>query len=162
MLDLQKHFDGDYLIIDQMELEIGQQNFPMDADHFFYLSYEHNEETIRKKLEYKEGNKLVIDKGELFKIDGESIPVENKTMTLYYRKGSESEKINTFHPVFPDLDELKDEVQIIMDEFSDKSNEEKVKEITAYLSEILWQALRKKIYSFGYRKTLTFSSHLNH
>ena len=46
-------------------------------------------------------------------------PVEEKEMTLYYRKGDGSEKINTFTPVFPELEELKDEVQIILDEFSD-------------------------------------------
>lgn len=135
LLDLQKHFEGKYLIIEEMKLEIGKQNFQMDDKHFFYLSYEHNEETILKKLEHTEDNKLIVSKTELFKIDGEAIPVEEKEMTLYYRRGDSSEKINSFHPVFPDLTELEDEVQIILDEFSDKDYAEKVKEITAYLSE---------------------------
>lgn len=47
-------------------------------------------------------------------------------MTLYYRKGDGSEKINTFTPVFPELEELKDEVQIILDEFSDKDDAQKI------------------------------------
>ena len=135
LLDLQKHFDGNYLIIEEMALEIGDQNFKMDDKNFFYVSYAHDQETIRKKLAYTEGNKLVISKTDLFKIDGEPIPVEEKEMTLYYRKGDGSEKINTFTPVFPELEELKDEVQIILDEFSDKDDAQKIKEITAYLSE---------------------------
>lgn len=50
LLDLQKHFDGNYLIIEEMALEIGDQNFKMDDKNFFYVSYAHDEETIRKKL----------------------------------------------------------------------------------------------------------------
>jgi len=33
-----------------MALEIGDQNFKMDDKNFFYVSYAHDEETIRKKL----------------------------------------------------------------------------------------------------------------
>lgn len=134
-LDLQKHFDGDYLVLNKMELEIGKQNYTMDAAHFFYLSYQHEGEKIRKKLDFTEDNKLILDKSEIFKIDGEAISVDKKEMTLYYRAGEASTKISVFTPVFPNLTELKDEVQIIMEEFSDKTNEVKIQEITAYLGE---------------------------
>lgn len=134
LIDLQNHFTGNYLVLDKLSLEVGAENFPMDNKHFFYLSYEHEGEKIRKKMSF-EGNKLEIDKEEIFKVDGASIPITKTQMTLYYREDSASKKINSFTPVFPDLTELKDEVQIIMDEFETKSAKVKVQEITAYLDE---------------------------
>ena len=56
-------------------------------------------------------------------------------MSLYYRQGDKSTKTSEFKPVFPDLEELKDEIQIIREEFSDKTNEVQIQEITAYLGE---------------------------
>lgn len=40
-----------------------------------------------------------------------------------------------FTPVFPDLTELKIEVQIILDEYSDKKTPEIIEEVTSYLNE---------------------------
>ena len=56
-------------------------------------------------------------------------------MTLYYRTGGASKKISVFTPVFPNLTDLKEEVEIILDEFSNKDDETKIKELTAYLYE---------------------------
>lgn len=119
-----------------MSLEISPAAYPLNDKNFFYLAYDHEGETIRKKLPFEEGNKLLIQKTELFKIDGEPIEPMNTTMSLYYMEnGTNASLINTFNPVFPDLTELKDEVQIIIDEFSDKPDDVKIQEITAYLGE---------------------------
>lgn len=134
-MDLENHFTGNYLVLDKLTLEIGDENFPMDDDRFFYVSFEFNGEKIRKKLDFETGNLLVISKDEIFKIDGEPIPAQNLEMALYYREGETSTKISEFKPVFPDLVELKNEVEIIIDEFSDKAAEIKVQEITAYLDQ---------------------------
>lgn len=135
MIDLQNHFVGNYLVLDELKLEIGKENFLMDESHFFYLSYDYNGEKIRKKLDYDENNRLIISKTEIFKIDGEPIPVEDYDMALYYRSEETSTKVNEFKPVFPNLSELKDEVEIIFDEFADKSRDVQTQEITAYLTE---------------------------
>lgn len=145
LIDLQNHFSGDYLVLNETRLEIGEQNFPMGGDNFFYLSYTYNGEKIRKKLDNADGNTLVIGKDEIFKIDGEPIPVEAMDMTLYYRQGETSTKISDFSPVFPNLSELKDEVQIIIDEFSDKSTEVQIQEITAYLGEFYGKAQKENL-----------------
>lgn len=136
MIDLQNHFTGDYLVIGEMRLELGKEAFPMDENSFFYLTFNHEGESkpIRKKLSHDE-NFLILNKEEIFKIDGEPIPVEEKEMTLFYRSEGQSKKINTFIPVFPDLIDLKDEVDIIIDEFNSKDDETKIKEITSYLNE---------------------------
>lgn len=134
MIDLKNHFSGNYLVLGRSDLQLGQEAFPMNDESFFYLTYNHNDEQIRKKLS-NNGDRLVIDKEEIFKIDGKSIPVEEKQMTLYYRADGKSTKVNTFTPVFPNLDDLKEEVQIILSEYEDKKNSDKIKEVTSYLNE---------------------------
>ena len=39
MIDLKNHFEGNYLVINSTELEIGAQNFPMNKENFFYLKF---------------------------------------------------------------------------------------------------------------------------
>jgi len=134
MIDLQNHFSGKYLVIGSMDLQLGEEAFPMNDDNFFYLTYYHNEEKIRKKLSSKE-DYLILNKEDIFKIDGKSIPVEEKEMTIYYRQNGQTKKVSTFTPVFPDLTDLKEEVAIILEEYTDKDNETKIKEVTAYLNE---------------------------
>lgn len=134
LIDIKNHFSGDYLVIGNMELEIGEQAFPQNESNFFYLTYNYKGELIRKKLK-SNGNKLILNKEDIFKVDGESIPVEKYEMTLFYREGKTSKTISTFSPVFPNQSELKSEVQIILDEFSDKDDATKVEEVTAYLNE---------------------------
>lgn len=134
MVDLRNHFSGKYLIIDKMELELSEESFPMNESSFFYLSYMHNDEQIRKKLSHN-GDHLILDKEEIFKIDGKSIPIDEKEMTLFYRSGDKSSKISTFTPVFPDLVELKAEVDIILSEYKDENAETKIKEVSGFLGE---------------------------
>lgn len=134
LIDLQNHFKGKYLVIGEMRLQLGAEAFPMNEENFFYLSYDYKGETIRKKLDF-EDDFLIISKDEIFKIDGEPIPVEEKEMTLFYRQNDTSKKISDFTPVFPDLDNLKVELEIILEEYENKDSETKIKEITAYLNE---------------------------
>ncbi|MEO9532997.1 MAG: hypothetical protein ABJG68_15695 [Crocinitomicaceae bacterium] len=134
MVDLQNHFAGKYLVLGSMELELGEEAFPMGEQSFFYLSYEHKGEQIRKKLSHHD-NKLMLNEKEIFKIDGQPIPIEEKEMALYYRADGQSTKISEFTPVFPDLHDLKDEVAIILAEFSEKDKATKIKEVTSYLNE---------------------------
>ncbi|MCG8576335.1 MAG: hypothetical protein MI810_15715 [Flavobacteriales bacterium] len=134
MVDLRNHFTGRYLIVGTMELELGKEAFPMGAENFFYLVYNHNDEQIRKKLSYN-GDYLILDKEEIYKIDGQAIPYEEKEMTLFYRKDGQSSKVGTFTPVFADTKELKEEVNIILEEYNEKDTNTKIKEISAYLGE---------------------------
>lgn len=134
LVDLQNHFSGKYLVIGEMKLQLGKEAFPMDDQNFFYLTYMHNDEQIRKKLS-SDGEFLILDKSEIFKVDGEPIAVTEKEMTIFYRQGNESKKIGVFTPVFPDLSDLKGELEIIIEEFEDKDASTQVKEITAYLNE---------------------------
>lgn len=148
LIDLQNHFDGNYLVIDQVQLAISEQAFPLNEDNFFYLAYDFNGETIRKKLPNMAGNKFEIAKDEVFKVDGEAIEPMNTTMALYYMNDGNGSLINKFKPVFPNLDELKDEVEIILEEFSDKTDAIKIQEVTAYLHEFYGKPEKENLHAW--------------
>ncbi|UKN01498.1 hypothetical protein K6119_17375 [Paracrocinitomix mangrovi] len=133
-VDLKNHFEGRYLILDRTELEIGRGTFPMNDSQFFYLTYPYKGEEIAKQLPYND-NKLIFDKTEIFKVDGNPIPVEEKEMTLYYRQNGKGTKVNSFTPVFPDLLDLKEEVLLILESLESKSFDEQKKEVSAHLNE---------------------------
>ncbi|MDX1653345.1 MAG: hypothetical protein R3277_12685 [Brumimicrobium sp.] len=135
-LDLKNHFDGKYLILHKLELPVSESNFPQNKEKFFFLSYLYRNEKIAKKLP-SDGNKLIIDENDLFTIDGKKINPFNTKMTLYYRNEETKENtlITTFEPLFPDYENLKKEVKVILDEYSNKDDELKFVEVKGYLNE---------------------------
>jgi hypothetical protein len=134
VVDLKKHFSDRYLVLKRSEVQIGQESFPMEGDQFFYLTYEYNDEKIAKKLR-SEGSYLIFDRDEIYQIDGKPIPYEEKEMTLYYRRDGKGTKINTFTPVFPDMEELRAEVELLLATFDKESDDKKIEEVTGYLQE---------------------------
>jgi len=133
IVDLKNHFAGRYLVIKRGEIQVGQGSFPMNEENYFYIKYEHNGEVIPKKLR-SEGDFLILDANEIFKIDGEAIPITEKEMTLYY-KSEKTLKISTFTPVFADGNQLKEEVAILLETLQKESVSKKIDEVTAYLNE---------------------------
>lgn len=135
-LDLKNHFSGNYLILDRLELPISESTFPQDKTHFFFLSYQYKDEKIAKKIP-SEGSKLILDKTEIFSIDGNPIDPFNTEMVLYYRNSSskENKMISKFNPIFPDNESLKNEVEVILNEYSEKTDEKKFNEVKGYLTE---------------------------
>lgn len=133
-IDIKNHFSENYLVINKMMVEVSGAKYVQNDKNFFYLAYDYDGEKIRKKLPYV-GNKMVLDRDEIFMIDNKPIPVQDVEMDLFYMSDKEGVKLASFKPVFPDLDNLKSEVMIIMNESAEKSSEEQVKEITAYLNE---------------------------
>jgi hypothetical protein len=136
LIDLQNHFSGRYLMFDNEKLQIGKEAFPMDDNHFFYVKYDFNNESIAKRLSFQ-NNYLSINKDDLFKIDGKSIAIDEKEMTLYYRDDVEKKsfKINSFTPVFPDLIVLKSEVNMLLSDSDHLTAEQKLVQVTSYLNE---------------------------
>jgi len=149
-IDLQNHFSGKYLILDEDVITIGSEAYPMDDKHFFYLKYDYNGEEIAKIIPHQ-GNKMILNKNEIFKVDGQPIPVVEQEMTLYYRNNidKKSYKISTFTPVFPDLDEMKIEVKMLLDELGgNRSDEDKISEITSYLNEFYGEPQKESLYKW--------------
>ncbi|MFK8037171.1 MAG: hypothetical protein AB8B74_02690 [Crocinitomicaceae bacterium] len=141
-IDIKNHFSGNYLVIGKMEIEVSEKAFPQNAENFFYMAYEYTKnkdgdsETIRKKLPYA-GNKLILDRTEIFMVDNQPIPVQNTEMAVYYMdsKTKEGQKLAEFSPVFPDLENLKSEILILLTESDKQEKSAQIKEVTAYLNE---------------------------
>lgn len=136
-IDLQNHFKGKYVVLGDQKLKIGDKAYPMTGSKFFYLQYEHNGEMIRKKLNHASGNHLLINSQDVFKVDGKQISIEEKSMELFYRnaESKKSESITVFTPVFPNLDELKVELEVIKSEYAEKNPKELKGEFTAYINQ---------------------------
>lgn len=137
LIDLKNQFSGKYVILDQLEVRIGKDAYPMNEGRFFYIEYIYKGETIAKKLNHR-GDTLVIDEAELLKVDGNPIEApDSPEMTLKYRieETNESMTISTFTPVFPDNASLKSEVQIIMEAVKSKSSADKADEVASYLND---------------------------
>ncbi|MBI5218299.1 MAG: hypothetical protein HY958_05155 [Bacteroidia bacterium] len=138
-IDMENHFSGKYVILNKIGLKINSNAFPMDEEHFFYIQYEYKGEKINKKLPYK-NDTLIIDRAELFTIDGWPIPNPNiPDMDILYmnkKDGGKSIKINSFNPVFPNLEDLKKEIEIILESSKKLSSEEKIQTVLSYINEM--------------------------
>lgn len=146
--DLKMHFEGNYAIIDKAEIKVSSQNFPMNEKAFFYIQYIYKGEKINKQLEAK-GDLMIIEKNELFKIDGKPISADGiSQMTLfYYKKETESKstKINTFNLTFINKKELKEEIKLLLSELKGKKKQEKIDEIIGYIFDMYGKADKKAI-----------------
>lgn len=136
LINLRNHFNGRYLILGEEKLQIGKEAYPMDENHFFYLKFKIGDEFIAKKLNH-ENNKLILNKESIFNVDGKPIPVVEQEMSIFYRDENKkkSYKINTFIPVFPDLENLRKEVTILLDNSCFKTSSRKIDEITTFVNE---------------------------
>ncbi len=137
-IDLSNFFNNNYVILDKSYIKISPKVFKMDDNNFFYIKYTYKGEEIPKKLKNK-GDTLIIDKKELFTIDGWPIPNPNITnMDLMYlnKLQNKSVFISTFNPVFPDTKELLEEIKLIIDNLKNKSRENKITEVTSYINEM--------------------------
>jgi hypothetical protein len=134
-MDLRNNFSGKYVVLDRQGIKVDVKTFPMDNDHFFFLRYIYKGEEINKKLGIS-SDTIIIDKQSLFTVDGNPIPsADNTSIKLFYRKGTESVFINDFDLIFPDIKQLKKEIEIILTEIKGKNFKEKIGEINSYINE---------------------------
>jgi hypothetical protein len=135
--DLRNHFTGNYVILNNAEVSITLTGFPMNEDNLFYVQYKYNGEDINKKLKY-EGSTLLIDKDYIFKIDEKPIPIPDSCkMRLYYFKKLDNSHqfIGEFNPIFPNLEVLKKEVDIVLKELATKEKNEKITQVVSYIND---------------------------
>jgi len=149
-LDLKNHFDGKYVILGELKVVINSAAFPMDQDHFFYINYLYRGESINKRLNYN-GDTLIINKDSLLRVDGK--PIRNEDITemkiIYFSKNNgkitQSVISSTFYPVFPKENELKEEVEIVVDVMKDQPSNEIIDAITSYISDVYGKSNKENI-----------------
>ena len=143
--DLQAHFSGNYVVLGREKIEINSNNFPLSDENFFFLKYAYKGESINKKLDHIKDT-LIIDKKTLFIIDGKQIPgPDNTNISLFYKKGADYMLINSFNLIFPDLQQIRKEIQVILDEYKNKPEKDKISEITYYINEFYGKTDKKNL-----------------
>jgi hypothetical protein len=143
--DLVNHFSGKYVVLDRQSLMVSNKNFPMDNDNFFYLRYRNNGGNINKTLAFS-GDSLIVNKNSLLSADASLMPgTDSILITLFYRKGAESVKINEFELIFPDMKQLTSETEIILGEISDKPLKDKIEEVNSYINEFYGKVDREEL-----------------
>ena len=160
LLDLQNHFEGDYLVLGgRSAIALSPKAFPLNDKSFFYLRYEYMGEVINKKLS-SSSDSLVFIESEIYKVDDKPIDkskVADMTLFYYESEWEHSQKINTIYPIFPPDSEVVPGVQILIDTLK-KSNytDDTIKdEIEAYLTDIYG-----KIHSSNLNKWLKMNFNL--
>lgn len=146
--ELDMIFSGKYVVIGRDEVFIDKFVYPMDKEHFFFLRYVYKGEEINKKLSFS-GDSLIIDKKELYTVDGKPIPSpDNTRIKLFYMNGANAQMVSEFNLIFPDTDQLAREVRIILDTYPDKTPAQKINEVNNYITEEYGKANRKVLQSW--------------
>lgn len=149
--ELQHLFTGNMIIIDRLELKINSQYYPMDDKNFFYINYIYENEPVNKRLSFK-NDIMIVDKAELFSIDGNPIDhsgVENLKLFYYVKQNiPESTLIAEFDMGFVDGEQIKPEVQIIVQELNEKPFDVIITEVHEYLKAFYGVAVRTNLESW--------------
>jgi hypothetical protein len=157
MNDLQNQFSETVAIIYAASWHINPYKFLMDENRFFYLQFRYNGEIINKKLPFDE-NKLVFSREKILMVDEKPIPAfDNSSVTLNYYSPDGQQFISSFDLVFPEIETLKSEAGIILEEFSEKEYSMKVNELSGYLFEFYGKPDKEDVMiflekDFGIRK----------
>jgi hypothetical protein len=149
--DLSTTFSGKYVVLENQKVKVDGEIYPMDNEHFFFLRYVYKGEEINKKLGFS-GDTLIIEKASLLTIDGNPIPsADNTSIKLLYHKGKESVHISDFDLIFPDMMQLKKEIEIILSEIKGKPSGEKIDEIDSFINDFYGKIQRENL--TGWLKT---------
>ncbi|OIP01842.1 MAG: hypothetical protein AUJ98_03035 [Bacteroidetes bacterium CG2_30_33_31] len=153
--NLKDYFNGKILIIDNLDLKVDTSLYLMNEHSFFFIRYMFNGLEINKKLPFK-NDTLMIEKSNLYSIDGKQIPNPdiNELKLYFYVSGdtnSTATFISTFDPFFVDKAQIHEEVQIIIESMINKSYNEIFAEIFDYLTTIYCKI--DKLYLESWLKT---------
>ncbi len=133
-VDMKAYFNKNVLLLEKSEVKIMVKDYPQDEDNFFYLMFDHNGESVAKKLNFS-GNDVILERDSIFRVDGKAIEVKTSTpVVLYHRNASEKKsiKISEFNLVAPNLKDLVAELKIVKEEDNDKDF---LPDARAYLTE---------------------------
>lgn len=138
IIDLQNFFHDNVCVINNMKVKIVCSDYKMNKDNFFFIRYIYKGEKIDKQMSYS-GDSLVLDKNELYKVDGKAITApDGPEVNLFYmvdKSKNSVQNISTFNLVFPNETELKQEIEIMMGELKTKTTSQKIDEVMSYINE---------------------------
>ena len=136
--DPKYYFEGDYVILDEIKIQIDKDTYPLTDKKYLFMTYNFDNKIINKKLAFKDDT-LFINKKDLLIVDGRIIPGPqiNLITLMYYSEGEENSPIRvcSFTPVFPDNNTLSREIGIILDQLEMNPYKDKFNESSAFIKE---------------------------
>lgn len=146
-----EYLDGQFIFIgDTARLEVSLEAYPLDARNFFFVRYQYRGERINKKVPY-EGNHILFTSASLFQVDGNPItPSEATGFQLLFRQSSTSESrlICSFRPLFIKESELTRELKLLQPYLKGLTQEEKLQELRAYMTDAHGKVRMEHLASF--------------
>lgn len=116
-VDLKNHISQEsFVILDTTRIQISNNLYLLDEKHFFFLTYNYNNELINKKLN-QDGQEILFDRM-ICAIDGKPINAEDiNSARLFYYNAEEKVKleIGSMNLVFIDSIMLKKQLQFLID-----------------------------------------------
>ncbi|MCX6158859.1 MAG: hypothetical protein NTY74_12850 [Ignavibacteriae bacterium] len=136
---LQDEFKENYFVIGALRIKVEDKNYPMNDNTFFYLRYKYNGEDVNKKLEYS-ADTLIFSKDKIYKVNENVVKeddVEQVTLFFYDKINKTSAQISSFKLSFLEENEIKSEIQKIVEIASslNKTKEETHKDALSYISD---------------------------
>lgn len=119
--DLRDYFcNAPYIFLDSVaRIRINQKTYAQNGAQFFYFHFNwkgpNGIEAVDKKLEFKRDT-LILRQNTIFKVDKKSIQQKDVSdYNLWYYNRGELVQVGEFNVVFPDQDQMKSEIRIMVD-----------------------------------------------
>lgn len=119
--DLKEYFsEAPFIFLDSVaKIRINQKTYAQNGNQYFYFRFNwkgpNGPETVDKKLEFKRDT-LILRQNTIFKVDKK--PIQQKDVSdydIWYANREEWTRIGAFNVVFPDQDQMKNEIKIMVD-----------------------------------------------
>lgn len=138
VLDLRVFFTQPILVLPELQYKVNGLSFPITEKSFFFIQYQYKGEAINKQLRINEDSLLVINRTDLFKIDGKPVSESETTahqLNYYSEKGPLL--VAPLSLILADLALVKNEVDVLVEALGTSDNDHaKIQhEILNYLNE---------------------------
>lgn len=144
-MDFQKKFNEGSIawIGPQYKVQVSSSAYPMDANRFFYASYQYNNETINKKLE-AEGDLLIFASSSFFAIDGNAIePNKVSDIQLFYYDVNKEESTMITNLDFAVVSN--DELSSMVDSLEGIEKSEQVEMVTDFITNLYGKCTSEEV-----------------
>jgi hypothetical protein len=147
-LDIQAFFSVPIYFMPELRYKVNKESFPISEEAFFFIRYLYNGEEINKQLLVNSDNMIIINRSELFKIDGKSISErEAKDFQLLYYNSNGTLELCPVTFELSDPEKVKNEIAVLMETLKPSQDYAAVvwDEVLAYLKENYAKADRSNL-----------------
>lgn len=138
ILDLKTFFKEPILLLPELQYKVNGGSFPINDEAYFFIQYQYKNEEIPKQLRINKDSLIIINRAELFKVDGNPIAGEQTSgHQLVYYNGSGTVAICPLLLNLANPEIVKMEVDVLVEALKmDKTKPDKMAdEVSAYLYE---------------------------